>query len=73
MMEVMWKSFSHIHTHGRMNEANDIVMNVGILKGFLNIYLMNDGGVEMDTFPWVEVECLESISIFIRVFPMNEL
>ena len=46
MMVVMWKVFSHLHTQWIMNEiineANDYVINVGLLKGFLNRTLMNE-------------------------------
>lgn len=42
MMVVMWKSLLHIHTHEWMNDANENVMYVGLLKGFLNRTLINE-------------------------------
>ena len=39
------KGFSsqiHIHTHKWINEANGNLMNVSLLKGFLNCILMNE-------------------------------
>ena len=36
---------TYAYTDGRINEINDNVMNVSLLKGFLNSTIMNEWGI----------------------------